>query len=106
MSRKISIEKYISADLFKDLAMENLSPEERIAFLDAFGEVIQQRIVLRLAKELSDEQKKAFEKLMSEKPNDDQAFAEFLVEKIPQFPQLISDEVAEYKRELINRARA
>lgn len=101
MIAQTEISKYLDADLFTELKMDKLSPAERISFLESFGNVIEQRIIGRLARELDGEQKKALNDLLAAKKNDPEAMDAFLKTKQPDLGQLVAEEVANYKKELM-----
>ena len=100
-----TIQKYLKADLFEELSLDAMTPEERISFLEAFGNIVWQRVVLRAAKEFSDDEKENLEKILSTTPPDPQATGDFL-KSLPQFEQIVEEEVAHYKKELIDRFKA
>src|SRR3990167_7140740 len=80
----LNIQKYLKADLFTELGMNNLNPEERVSMLEAIAGVLHQRVALRLMAELSDEQKDQLETLVTRHPDDSVAMARFL--QSPMFP--------------------
>lgn len=106
MPTKMPIDKYLKMDLFDELGLKTLSPEERVSFLEAFGNVLQQRLTFRVMEELSDEQKDKLDALLTSKPDDDLALGQFLVSEVPNFQQLAEEEVAHYKKELVQRMKA
>lgn len=106
MPTKIPIQKYLKADLFEELGLANLTPEERISFLEGFGNVLQLRLTYRLMQEFSDEQKNHLDELLDEKQDNTAALAKFLTRELPNFQELADEEVAKYKKELIDRFKA
>ncbi len=100
------VQKYLSTDLFKELGIDNLSDEERMHFLEGLGNVLQSRLTFRLMRELSEPAKEEFNKLLEKNPNDDVAIAQFLSGALPNFQQIAEEEVAQYKKELIDRMKA
>jgi len=103
---KIDIEKYLKADLFSEVGLDKLTAEERISFLESFGSVINQRLVYRLMTELSDEKKDKLGVLLEQKSDEDAALGNFLREEVPDFSKMADEEVARYKKELIERFKA
>lgn len=102
----MNLQKYLDADLFEELGMARLAPERRIEFLEAFGGVIQQKLTIRLMKELSEEQKERFDRLLDTHKDDGEALNGFLQKELPRFGDLVKEEVAGYKQELVERMRA
>lgn len=100
------VEKYLKADLFEELKMEALSPEERAAFLERIGEIIHQRVMLRLMQKLNDDQKNRLESLLSQQPGDDAALGQFLKSEVPNIQQIVDEETAGYKKELVDKFNA
>ena len=100
------IQKYLNANLLEELGMDALSPEEAVAFFETFGSIVWQRIVLRLNDELSDEQKEKLDGLLAKQPQDPQEIAQFLMDEVPNFKQMVDEEVSNYKKELIERMQA
>ena len=101
-----AIQKYLNANLLEELGMDAMKPEEAVAFFDAFGNIIWQRIVLRLAEELPDEQKQKLDAVLGKTPQDAQEISEFFLTQIPGFEEMVNEEVAGYKKELIDRMGA
>lgn len=101
-----TIEQYLSADLFAELGMENISPEERMIFIEKISDVVQQRLLLRLMKEMTEDQKGRLETMLADPNKDFSSVAQFLALEIPNFQQITEEEVANYKKELIGRYKA
>jgi len=107
MSSTISVEKYLKADLFEELGLNNLEQGEKEAFLASFGEVIQKRITLRLLQELGDSQKDKLEALLAGSANDGGvALGNFLKAEVPNLEAIVGEEVAKYKKTIIDRVKA
>lgn len=106
MTTKLPVDKYLKMDLFNELGLKTLSPEERVSFLESFGNVLQQRLTFRVMEELSDEQKDKLDTLLSGEPDNDVALGQFLATEIPNFQSIASEEVAHYKKELVERMKA
>lgn len=100
MIAQAEIDKLLNTDLFVELGMERLSPEERISFLESFGGVIEQRTILRLVRELNEEQKNVLNEFLS-KSDDSAALDAFLKTQAPDLGRLVSEETANYKKELL-----
>ena len=103
---KIPIDKYLKANLFEEVGLMTLSPEERVSFLEGFGNVIQYRLTFRLMDELSEAQKDEFDATLAKDPQNPTAVVQFLNDKLPNFQQVVEEEIAKYKKELIDRFKA
>jgi len=97
------IQKYLNANLLTELGMDAMTPEEAVAFFDAFGSIVWQRIVLRLAQELSDEQKTKLDALLEKQPQNAEELGKFFMTEVPGFEDMVNEEVAGYKKELMDR---
>jgi|SRR3989338_3874778 len=106
MMTKLPVDKYLKMDLLDELGLKTLSPEERVSFLETFGSVLQQRLTLRVMEELSDPQKDKLDALLSSQPENDVALGQFLATEIPNFQSIAAEEVANYKKELVDRMKA
>mgnify|MGYP001587116299 FL=1 len=95
------INKYLKADLFEELGMTNLTPEERVSFLERFGEALQYRLTFRMMKELSEENKGKLNDVLAR--NDSAEIVNFLSQALPNFSDIANEEVAGYKKELVER---
>lgn len=100
---KINLQKYLATDLFAELDLGSWPDEEREAFLESFGNVIQMRIITRLLAILDDTQKDAFEALLKDPGTDDAALAQFLMITVPTFEDIISEEIGFYKKQIIDQ---
>lgn len=52
--------------------------------------------------ELDDNGKDEFEKILSEKPNDEEAVFGFLKTKLPNLDEIVNDEVIKFKQESVD----
>lgn len=105
MSKKNPIEQYLAADLFTELGLYTLSVEERAKFLDSFLEVIFRRIGNRLVSELTEDQRTELNDFLLKHPDDQEAAFEYLKGEVANFEDLVKEEVAGYKGELIKLAK-
>lgn len=105
MPKTNPIEKYLAADLFTELGLYTLSVEERAKFLDSFLEVIFRRIGNRLVSELTEDQRTELNDFLLKHPDDQEAAFEYLKGEVANFEDLVKEEVAGYKGELIKLAK-
>lgn len=105
MLTKPIIDKYLKANLFEELGVLNMTPEERASFVDAFGNVLQMRLTYRLMRELPEEAKGKLDEVLTKNPNDDVAIVQVLNAALPNFQQIAEEEVAQYKKELVQRMK-
>ena len=102
----VDIRKYLNADLFDELGLDTLSPEERVRFLEEMGGVVQQRVMIRVFDGLSDEQKDKLEAIIQGNPDDPQKIVAYVLAALPNYEALALEEIALYKKELMERFQA
>lgn len=100
------LNKYLKADLFKELGMEFLTPEEKVSYIEAIGEIINRRLILRLMKEMTDDQKERLDKILTEYPNNNLMLGQFLKLEMPDLQSVINEETAAAKKELMDTFNA
>jgi hypothetical protein len=106
MPTKIPVAKYLKADLFEELGLTTIAADERASFLEGFGNVLQYRLTFRLMDELSEEQKEKLDQTLGKDPQSGLAVMDFLSAELPKFEKIVEEEVAKYKKELIDRFKA
>jgi len=93
-------EMLISMNILEELGLNYLPEEERNRLLNKMVEVVNKRITLRVIDELSDENYEIFSKLIERNP---QEAIDFLVNKVDNFQDLIMDEIAKFKDEILTK---
>lgn len=99
MSLKENI-KAAQIDLIKELGINELPQEQREETLLQMGEIIQQRIVLRIVAELPEDKKEAFANVVNSEDESGEAVDTFLGENLPNLEEIILDEIGKYKKEM------
>jgi len=97
-----TLQNLLSINLFEKLGIENLSPEEKLVFVEKMGEAIQGRILLRVLKELPEEKKEKVEVALSDTADFDSLLLA-IAQVLPNYEEIIKEEVATYKEEVIAR---
>jgi len=93
-------------DVSKELGLDTLSVEEQQNTLKKVGDVIFQRVMMRMIEELSEEAKTELDKLLTEKNNDPEVMLGFLRSKLTNFDDLVMEEVVGFKKEATDLMRA
>ena len=106
MAAKLPIQKYLQVNLFEELGFEHITAEQRVAFLESFLDVIQKKVMIRLLAEMSESDKDELETLTTNHPDDEVAVATFLQRAVPNFQAIAEEEIAQYKKQLIDRMKA
>lgn len=90
-------------NIIEELGLGALPEDEKDKMLRAMSETLGQRITLRAIEALSEADAQALTDLIDKDPD---SAGQFLVERVPNFAEIVQDEVAEFKREMIERAGA
>lgn len=96
----------LQKNIIKDLGIENLPGKEQEEMLLSMGRIIFQSILIRTMEELDEKGKDEFEKILTEKPNDEEAILGFLQKKIPNLNEIVNDEVEKFKKESVDFMKA
>lgn len=92
------MENTLTVNLIKAFGFEALSPEEQADVMERIGEVVNQRIVIRALKELSEKDRNELDTLLTGDPAYDTVF-EFLRGKIATFDTMVREESERFKEE-------
>ncbi|MAG44707.1 hypothetical protein CL633_02355 [bacterium] len=92
----------LKQNIIKELGLEKLPDERKIALLDKMSELIQKRLILRVLEILQEDDKKELEKIMEQKSAPDKV-GQFLQKKVPNFEEVIKEEIIKFKQEAKNR---
>lgn len=91
----------LNESILKELGIDKLPPEEQEQIILAIGKTIFESVLVRVIQLLDDQDLDEFEKLMTENPNDQQALLSFLQAKVPDFNQIVAEEVSKFKHEIL-----
>lgn len=97
---KAKINELVEKDLFKELDLESLPAEDRAGVLDEMGKMVLEGIWLRIFDNLSAEDEAALEKVVDESEGPEEIM-KFLTGKIPNFEDVVKEEIANYKSILL-----
>ncbi|MDI6717572.1 MAG: DUF5663 domain-containing protein [Patescibacteria group bacterium] len=92
----------LGKNIIKELGMDTLSEKEQEELILSIGNIIRQNIILQILQELSEADKNEFDKLLGEKPDDQEAIFKFLKSKIPNLDEITNEEISKFKEESIN----
>jgi len=91
--------KAAQLDLIKELGLEKLNEQQRQEILAQIGEVLQQRLVLRMLEEMPEEKKEEFGKILQDNQEDPKVVEDFLANNIPNMEDVVLEEIGKYKTE-------
>lgn len=92
----------LKQNIIKELGLDTLSPEDQEEAILNIGRIIFQGVLIKVMGEMSEKDKDEFEKILTEKPDDEDAILEFLKSKIPNLDEVVNEEVAKFKRESLD----
>ena len=88
----------IDENLLKDLGLASLPPDEKNQMLAQIYETLEMRVGMTLAKQMSDEQLKEFEKFVD--ANDEAGALKWLETNYPNYKQVVHAELEKLKEEI------
>ena len=86
-------------NIIKDFGLDTLQENEQKEALLSIGRIIFQSVLMRVTEELDDKGKDEFEKLLSEKSDDEDAIMNFLRSKVSNLDEIVNGEIAKFKQE-------
>lgn len=100
------MDKYLKANLITKLGIDKLPPEKQADLLLKIGDTIFQAVITRVIEELSEEDRDAFDRLLDEKKDHEEAVFDFLQSKLPNLDEIVNEEIAEFKKETLETMEA
>lgn len=88
--------KILQENLVKTLHLDLLPQAKQVKVLEDIGAILYQRILLRTLEVMDETAKDEFDALLGSSPQQE-AVANFLTSKVPNFNDLVLDEVAKFK---------
>src|SRR5688572_23898524 len=89
-------------NLITMLGLEALPPERQLKLIQAATELVEQRLMIRVIESFTPSQRQEFDNLVDN--GTDEQVAEFIQNNVPQMNQLIDEEVAQVKEQLVQNA--
>ncbi len=89
--------KAIKENILQTLKLDNLPPAKQQEVLQRMTDIINERVMNRLWRELTPEQHKQLTPLLE--AGNDQAISDFINKNFPNLTTLVSEEVEKYKQE-------
>jgi succinate dehydrogenase flavin-adding protein (antitoxin of CptAB toxin-antitoxin module) len=85
------------ANLIQTLGLQNLKETDLKKILSDIGDVIYESIIMRAIKSMSEENKQAFEQLLSENPTHE-VLGEFIYNNVPNIDKIAEEEIVNFKK--------
>jgi len=95
----------ISKNIINLLGLDKLPEEKQKALLDRMSSVVQSRIARRVDRELTDEQKAEFNKMV-EDGADEQKLNAYLSEHVQKFDEIATEEILKFKEDMVQETDA
>lgn len=92
----------LQKNIIKELGLDTLPEKEQEEALLSVGRIIFQSVLIRTMEELSEADKDEFDKILSDKSNDEEVILGFLQKKIPNLDEIVNDEVVKFKQESVD----
>ncbi|MGC9046544.1 MAG: DUF5663 domain-containing protein [Minisyncoccia bacterium] len=102
---KQEIENLLKIDLFQELGLNSLDDDTKQALLDDMMFVIVRGSWIKLMERLNEEQQNILSDMLEKTPEDIDAIIEFLQKNIPEYEDVIKEEIANYKSLLLAKAK-
>lgn len=103
MSLSSLLQKALQANLLSELSIEDLPLEQKEKILLDVTTIVNQNISLRLLEELPEEKAKELETLLTDFADDPDRLQIFFRQEVPNFNELVQEEIAKYKQQLMKR---
>jgi len=88
---------YLHKDILADLGLDKLSIEEQEKTLEKLGQILFQRVMLRVMDELSDSDQGELSKVLDKK--EEEAVWTFLKSKLSNLDDIVAEEINGFKKE-------
>ena len=102
---KDEIKKILALDLFKELGLANIEPEVKQTILDDASYIVTRGTWIRVMDSLTDEKQIEISKMLADEPENTDRIAEFIKKEVPNYEDLVKEEVATYKSLLLAKQK-
>ena len=92
----------LKQNIVKDLGLDTLPVEKQEEVLLRVGKIVFQNVIMRVLDELNEKDKSEFDKLLSERPDDEEAILSFLQSHISNIDGIVEEEITKFKEESLN----
>ncbi len=95
-------ENILQRNIINALKLENLPDTEKVELLDEMSQLVQDRVILRMVKDLSETDAQEFNEI---KEDDQEGQLNFLENKFPNLLNIINEEIKVVRKESIERSK-
>lgn len=89
----------LKQNIINDLGIGALPQEQQEEALFSIGNIIFQKVLIRVIESMAEADKDAFEKILSEKNNKPETILNFLRSKVANLDEIVNEEVRKFKQE-------
>lgn len=97
--------KILQKNIIKELGLNKLSEKEQEEAILSAGRIIFQAVLIKVMDVLSEEKKEEFEKIITEEPQNEEKVTDFLQSHVSDLNGIVSQEVINFKQEILNLAK-
>lgn len=101
---KTEVDKILGTDLMKELGFDALPIDQKMRIADDMGKVVMQGIWLKLLEHLNESRQADLDKLLDSGVDGDQLVA-FFKSAIPNYEDIVKEEIASYKSLLMQEIK-
>jgi len=98
MTNLKEIIKAAQLDLIKELGINQLEKSKKEEIVLQIGDILQQRVSVRIIEELPEEKQDEFKAILEEAEENPEKLEQYLKENIPNAEELVLEEIGEYKK--------
>lgn len=100
------MDSILKQNIIQDLGIDRLPADEQEEALLSIGRIIFQGVLIRVMGLLGEKDKDEFDKLLTEKADEEEAVLKFLQAKLPNLDEIVNNEIAMFKRESLDFMQA
>ena len=97
--------KSIKDNLISQLGLDDLPQEKKIELMMKWGDIVQKDIIMRVLRELPEEDKAELDKLLAAKGENFEEIYKFLEGKMPNLDDIVKEEIEKFREEIKDSAK-
>ena len=97
--------KSIKDNLISQLGLDDLPQEKKIELMMKWGDIVQKDIIIRVLRELPEEDKAELDKLLTAKGENFEEVYKFLEGKMPNLDDIVKEEIEKFRKEIKDSAK-
>ncbi len=97
--------KSIKDNLISQLGLDDLPQEKKIELMMKWGDIVQKDIIMRVLKELPENNKVELDRLLAAKGENFKEIYKFLEGKMPNLDDIVKEEIEKFREEIKDSAK-